>query len=310
MYQIGADGYTTNGPRSEFEKEDVYIAWEWDGKPIPEEHGIIRLITPILYGSKSSKFLSQIHFMEEEEKGFWEQRGVHERGNVMLEERYSQKKRDKTGVEEAEKIIQKCKEDLSTELDLSGLELNEIPSSVYELKPLRSLLLFNNNLTHLPDNIKSLSKLNILSLNSNKFTEIPPVIGELSSLKELWLCDNKIQTISIVLKNLPKLFVLGLERNQIDEIPTWMAEIPSLSAFFADLNQIRRIPREIASRPWGALLFSSNPIEFVPKELGNLKEITFLGLFGCKCIPSDVLQEGTQSILKYLEGGDAVLEPQ
>jgi len=112
------------------------------------------------------------------------------------------------------------------------------------------------------------------------------------------------------LKNLPKLFVLGLERNQIDEIPTWMAELPSLSAFFADLNQIRRIPREIASRPWGALLFSSNPIEFVPKELGNLKEITFLGLFGCKCIPSDVLQEGTQSILKYLEGGDAVLEPQ
>jgi DMSO/TMAO reductase YedYZ molybdopterin-dependent catalytic subunit len=308
LYQVGADGYTTNGPRSEFEKEEVYLAWEWDGKPIPVEHGVIRLITPILYGSKSSKYLSELYFMEEDEKGFWELRGVHERGNVMLEERYSQKKREKTGMEEAEKIIKKCKEEFSTELDLSGLELDEIPLSVFELTSLRTLLLYNNNLSSIPENIKSLSKLKSISLNSNKFSQIPPaVICQLTSLTELWICDNQLKTIPIELKNLQKLFVFGFERNQISELPPWIVEFPNLNALFGDLNQIKSIPRELAARHWGALCFSSNPIEFIPKEISNLKDITFLGFFGCKCIPSEVLQEGTPSILKYLESGDADL---
>jgi len=244
--------------------------------------------------------------MEEDVKGFWELRGVHERGNVMLEERYSQKKREKTGVEEAEKVIKKCKEEFSSELDLSGLELDEIPSSVFELTSLRTLLLYNNNLSSIPSNIKSLNKLSSLSLNSNKFSEIPAEVCSITSLTELWICDNLLTTIPIELKNLDKLFVFGFERNQIREIPSWIIELSNLNALFGDLNQIKSIPRELGSRPWGALCFSSNPIEFIPKEIANLKDITFLGFFGCKCIPSEVLQEGTPSILKYLESGDAV----
>jgi len=309
LFQVGADGYTTNGPRSEFEKEEVYLAWEWDGKPIPEEHGNIRLITPILYGSKSSKYLSQIYFMEEEEKGFWEMRGIHERGNVMFEERYSRKARDKTGVEEALRIIEKCRDESSTEIDLSGLELNEIPPAVFELTSLRTLLLYANHISHIPDSIKSLSELTILSLNANKFTEIPTAICGLTKLKELWICDNQIQTIPIEMKNLSKLSIFGFERNEIQELPTWLAET-KLKVLFGDFNQIKRIERELVRRRWSALCFSSNPLEFIPKEVADYKDITFLGFFGCKCIPSDVMQEGTQGILKYLEAGDAQLLPQ
>jgi len=254
---------------------------------------------------KSSKYLSEVHFMERDERGFWELRGVHEGGRVMLEERYSSEKKEKTGAEEAEKIIEKCRNDLKTELDLSGMELNEIPDSVFQLTSIRTLILFNNNLTTIPEKISQLTNLNTLSLNGNKFTEIPSSIGNIRSLKELWMCDNQITHLPIELKKLKKLFVLGIERNRILEIPKWLAEIPKLSALFADINEIRTIPKELASRHWDALLFSSNPIEFIPKEIGDLKDITFLSFFGCKCIPSSVLEDGTPSILNYLQKGDA-----
>uniref|UniRef100_A0A6B2L644 Oxidoreductase molybdopterin-binding domain-containing protein n=1 Tax=Arcella intermedia TaxID=1963864 RepID=A0A6B2L644_9EUKA len=304
MYQIGADGYTTNAPREVFDKEDVFLAWEVNGEPIPEEHGYIRLINPMLYGSKSAKFVSEIHFMEKEEKGFWELRGVHDRGNVMLEERYNKKKRDNTSLEEVQRIIQECKEKLQIELDLSGFGLEEIPEEVFELTHIRTLLLFNNNLKTFPEKLSKLTNLQTLSVNANKLTEIPPVVSMLPELNELWMCDNKVTHLPKHLLDAPELSVLGIESNMLEELPEWISEVPSLTILFADLNRIKRIPRQIGDRPWGALLFNGNPVEFVPTELSKQKDIIFLGFYGCSLFPSEVLEEGTKGILAFLEKGD------
>lgn len=126
LFQVGADGYTTNSPKNEWTRDNTFLGWEIDGEKLPMEHGAIRLFNDTLYGSKSAKFLREIHFMESDVKGFWEIRGVHERGRVMQEERYGEKKREKTGVEEAERIINECKENSAFELDLSGKKTKKI----------------------------------------------------------------------------------------------------------------------------------------------------------------------------------------
>lgn len=75
--------------RSEFEHEDVFLAFEFEDSPIAKEHGYVRIIIPQLYGWKSAKFLTGIEFLEEDEPGFWEVRGYSNVGDVWSEDRFS-----------------------------------------------------------------------------------------------------------------------------------------------------------------------------------------------------------------------------
>ena len=91
IIQESMDGYTTNTPREDLEKDDrVILAYELEGKPLPKEHGWpLRFIIPHLYGWKGAKFLKAIKFIEKDEPGFWETRGYNNRGDIWKEERYS-----------------------------------------------------------------------------------------------------------------------------------------------------------------------------------------------------------------------------
>jgi DMSO/TMAO reductase YedYZ molybdopterin-dependent catalytic subunit len=85
----GGEGYTTNIPLADCMREDVILADELDGAPLPLEHGgPVRLIVPHLYAWKSAKFLVALRFVESDEPGFWEVRGYHNYGNPWREQRY------------------------------------------------------------------------------------------------------------------------------------------------------------------------------------------------------------------------------
>jgi DMSO/TMAO reductase YedYZ molybdopterin-dependent catalytic subunit len=85
------DGYTTNLPLEDFAAEDAILAHSWNGAPLPREHGgPMRLVVPHLYFWKSAKWLKRIDFMPADRRGFWEERGYHDRGDPWTEERYSQ----------------------------------------------------------------------------------------------------------------------------------------------------------------------------------------------------------------------------
>jgi len=90
LYQVSADGYTTNCHRQDIENDpNAFIAiGDGRGEILSEEHGGIRLIVPSLYGGKSAKFLSEIWLLDYHRKGFWEDRGCHDRGRVDQEERF------------------------------------------------------------------------------------------------------------------------------------------------------------------------------------------------------------------------------
>jgi DMSO/TMAO reductase YedYZ molybdopterin-dependent catalytic subunit len=85
----GGEGYTTNIPLEDCMREDVILADELDGKPLPLEHGgPVRLLVPHLYAWKSAKFLRGLRLAEKDEPGFWEVRGYHNHGDPWREQRY------------------------------------------------------------------------------------------------------------------------------------------------------------------------------------------------------------------------------
>jgi DMSO/TMAO reductase YedYZ molybdopterin-dependent catalytic subunit len=89
LIQECADGYTTNLPLNELRGDDVMLAYELEGRPLPLEHGgPMRFIVPHLYAWKSSKFLIALRFLDHDEKGYWETRGYHNHADPWKEERY------------------------------------------------------------------------------------------------------------------------------------------------------------------------------------------------------------------------------
>lgn len=84
------DGYTTSHPLTVLYDADVIVAYRWDGKPLPIEHGgPLRLLVPKRYAYKSAKWVRQITFTKEEELGYWEVRGYSNTADPWTEDRYS-----------------------------------------------------------------------------------------------------------------------------------------------------------------------------------------------------------------------------
>ncbi|MFH1834193.1 MAG: sulfite oxidase-like oxidoreductase [bacterium] len=83
-------GWTTNLRLAELMREDVLVAYEYEGGPIPAEHGgPVRLLVPQLYFWKSAKWLEGIELTTDQRLGYWESHGYHALGDPWLEQRYS-----------------------------------------------------------------------------------------------------------------------------------------------------------------------------------------------------------------------------
>lgn len=82
-------GYTTNLPLPDLTDGKAFVAYRYDGKPLAPEHGgPARLVVPHLYFWKSAKWVRGLRLLEEDEPGFWESLGYHNRGDPWKEERY------------------------------------------------------------------------------------------------------------------------------------------------------------------------------------------------------------------------------
>jgi DMSO/TMAO reductase YedYZ molybdopterin-dependent catalytic subunit len=83
-------GYTTNLPLPDVVNGQAFVAYEYDGKPLPADHGgPARLVVPHLYFWKSAKWIRGLRLVAEDEPGFWESLGYNNHGDPWKEERYS-----------------------------------------------------------------------------------------------------------------------------------------------------------------------------------------------------------------------------
>jgi len=82
-------GYTTNLPADDVTGGKAWVAYGYDGAPLPPEHGgPARLLVPHLYFWKSAKWVRGLQLLPRDQQGFWEQLGYHDRGDPWREQRY------------------------------------------------------------------------------------------------------------------------------------------------------------------------------------------------------------------------------
>lgn len=88
---IWADyGYGANLPLEDFGAPDTLLATHRDDAALSPEHGYpVRLIVPSRYGWKSVKWVRAVEYMIGDRRGFWEERGYHNRADPWREQRYS-----------------------------------------------------------------------------------------------------------------------------------------------------------------------------------------------------------------------------
>jgi|ERR687893_563398 DMSO/TMAO reductase YedYZ molybdopterin-dependent catalytic subunit len=85
-----SDGdYTTNLDVEDVTGGRAWVVWDFEGEPLEAEHGgPARLLVPHLYFWKSAKWLRGLTLTVQDEPGFWEAAGYHNRGDPWQEQRY------------------------------------------------------------------------------------------------------------------------------------------------------------------------------------------------------------------------------
>jgi DMSO/TMAO reductase YedYZ molybdopterin-dependent catalytic subunit len=82
-------GYTTNLALDDLTGGKAWVAHAYEGMPLAPQHGgPARLLVPHLYFWKSAKWIRRIVVTEQNEPGFWETLGYHDRGDPWREQRY------------------------------------------------------------------------------------------------------------------------------------------------------------------------------------------------------------------------------
>jgi len=83
-------GHSTSLPVSDAVQLGALVALEYEGAPLPTEHGgPVRVVVPGRYFYKSLKWLRRIELLAEDRLGFWEaEAGYHNRADPWREQRY------------------------------------------------------------------------------------------------------------------------------------------------------------------------------------------------------------------------------
>ncbi len=188
------------------------------------------------------------------------------------------------------------------ELNLTGMNLFELPKQIGLFTGLENLDLSTNNLSDLPlefGNLKSLVKLN---LNDNEFEVFPSVILELVDLNILEFSDNILRLVpeeidclvsltnlglnQNLIKSLPgsicRLYLLkylGLEFNHLTSLPESIGDLEELKFLYLHHNELISIPASIGELDQ-LLVFSvsDNKLQSLPQEIGLMKNLKLLNV--------------------------------
>jgi internalin A len=134
-----------------------------------------------------------------------------------------------------------------TTLNLSNLNLTEVPESIGELSQLKILFLEGNQLITLPESVGRLSQLLDLHLNRNRLAALPESIGQLARLRTLYLADNQLTAPPESIGQLSWLELLDLANNRLAALPESFGRLSRLRMLYLDGNQLAALPESMRS---------------------------------------------------------------
>ncbi|KAM9379426.1 leucine-rich repeat-containing protein 40 [Phaethornis superciliosus] len=189
------------------------------------------------------------------------------------------------------------------ELDVSNNHLTDIPTSFALLINLVRLNLSCNQLKNLPADISAMKSLRQLDCTKNYLETVPSKLATMAALEQLYLRKNKLRSLP-EFPSCKLLKELHAGENQIEILNAEnLKHLNSLSVLELRDNKIKSVPDEIAVlEKLERLDLANNDISRLPYTLGNLPHLKFLALEGnpLRTIRRDLLEKGTQELLKYL----------
>jgi internalin A len=150
----------------------------------------------------------------------------------------------------AEVRIKEARKNRDMILDLSGLNLTELPKSITQLPWLEMLFLDDNELATLPYSIAQLSQLQVLYVDVNQLSTFPEPIVLLSQLRELHLTDNQLTTLPDSIAQLSQLQRLYLDGNELKTLPESLRKLTRLEKLYLHRNEALGLPAEVLGSPW------------------------------------------------------------
>ena len=106
-------------------------------------------------------------------------------------------------------------------IDLSTLNLSEVPKELLKLKSLKRINLSGNPLEKLPDWFGEFENVEVLDLKDCQLTQLFPELNRLKSLRALYLSRNNLIELPKSLSDLDNLRLLFAKNNQITHLPNW-----------------------------------------------------------------------------------------
>ena len=154
-------------------------------------------------------------------------------------------------------IIEQAARDGVEELDISGMELTQLPAEIGKLSKLKKLILgkwdeensewVGNSLSSLPPEIVQLTNLTTLHLEANQLSSLPPEIVQLTNLTTLHLSYNKLSSLPPEIGQLTNLTTLHLNLNKLSSLPPEIGQLTNLTTLHLRGNSLP-IPPEILSK--------------------------------------------------------------
>lgn len=177
-------------------------------------------------------------------------------------------------IEIARDRIKQAKKNGWASLDLSGLNLTELPKELFELTRLTKLVLGKyrtpqkNYIKMIPKEISYLTALEVLDLTDNQVSDLPSEIIKLTNLKRLVLSSNAFTTLPESVCDLLNLEELFIGNNNISKLPSELKKLSKVHTLRLNNSKFLSIPDEINLLPALKHLFIfGNPIKNVSKEL-------------------------------------------
>ncbi len=220
--------------------------------------------------------------------------------------------------------IEEARINHSKSLDLSGLNLTQLPNELSELKQLEELYIDNNRLSALPTHlgnlshlkviracnnqisnitkaVRKLNKLETLDLRNNKINSLPRELGQISHLKRLHLCDNNLTALPKAIRYLDSLTELHIRKNKLGQLPEHIDQLKRLQQLHLNDNKLGKLPTSIGNLSELEILnVDNNHLHSLQSSVGRLHKLERLMIANNQIhnLPKDI---GNLSNLKKLD---------
>ncbi|XP_028142541.1 leucine-rich repeat-containing protein 40-like isoform X2 [Diabrotica virgifera virgifera] len=155
-----------------------------------------------------------------------------------------------------EECFMEAKEANVSNVDLCKNKFVDIPHGLKLLSnTLTELNMSCNRISNVPEFLMDLTKLKFCDLSKNQLEDLPDSLSSLVYIRELILSNNRFKKIPNCIFQMVGIEILLMNDNNIEEIP------------IDNLKMLTRI---------ATLDLSNNSINYVPPELGNIKQLRWI----------------------------------